>query len=147
MMHEQRPQCWCTSLTAQEMTCSNVRVNYLCQNVCTAQSILKEIIPEYSLEGLMPKLKCQYFGHLMQRANTLEKTLMKERLKAGGERDDRGWDGWTASLTQWTWVWASSGRQWRRRKLGVLQSMGLQRTVGHDWATEQTPTSTVLTTI
>ena len=52
------------------------------------QSILKEISPEYSLEGLM--LKLQYFGHLMQRTDSLEKTLMLERLKAGGEEDDGG---------------------------------------------------------
>ena len=53
------------------------------------QSILKEISPEYSLKGLMPKLKCQYFGHLMQRTDSLEKTLMQEKLKAG-EEDNRG---------------------------------------------------------
>ena len=53
------------------------------------QSILKEISPEYSLEGLMLKLKLQYFGHLMGRTDS-EKTLMLERLKAGGEGDDRG---------------------------------------------------------
>ena len=67
-------------------------------------SILKEISPEYSLEGLMLKLKLQYFGHLMRRTDSLEKTLMLERLKAGGEGDDRGWDGWMASPTQRTWV-------------------------------------------
>ena len=60
----------------------------------------------------------------------------QERLKAGGEGDDRGWDGWMATPTQWTWVWASCGSWWRTGKLGVLQSMGLQR-VRHDWATEQ----------
>jgi len=60
------------------------------------QSILKEIRPEYSLEVLMLKLKFQYFGHLMQRADSLEKTLMWEELKAG-EEDDRRWDGWMAS--------------------------------------------------
>ena len=54
------------------------------------QSILKEINPEYSLEGLMLKLKLQYFGHLKQRTNSLEKTLMLERLNAGGEGDNRG---------------------------------------------------------
>ena len=54
------------------------------------QSILKEISPECSLEGLMLKVKLQYFGHLMQRADSFEKTLMLERLKAGGEGDDRG---------------------------------------------------------
>ena len=75
------------------------------------QSVLKEISPEYSLEGLMLNLKLQYFGQLKQRADSLEKTLMLERLKAGGEGDDRVWDGWMASLTQWTWVWASS-RRW-----------------------------------
>ena len=58
-----------------------------------------------------------------------------ERLKAGGEGEDRGWDGWMASLTLWTWVWASSGSWWWTWKLGVLQSMGLQR-VGNDWVTE-----------
>ena len=60
-----------------------------------------------------------------------------ERLKAGGEGDDRGWDGWMASLTPWTWVWASSRGWWWTGRPGVLQSMGSQR-VGHDWATELT---------
>ena len=55
-------------------------------------------------EGLMLKLKMQYFGHLMQRTDSLKNTLMLERLKVGGEGDDRGWDGWMVSLTQWTWV-------------------------------------------
>ena len=66
------------------------------------QSILKEINPKYSLEGLMLKLKLQYFGHLMRRADFLEKTLMLEKVKAGGEGENRGQDGWMASLTQWT---------------------------------------------
>ena len=58
-----------------------------------------------------------------------------ERFRAGGEGDNRGWDGWMASLTQWTWVWASSGSWWQSGKPGVLQSMKLQR-IEHDW-TEQ----------
>ena len=58
-----------------------------------------------------------------------------ERLKAGGEGDDRGWDGWMASLTQRTWVWASSGRWWRTGQPGMLQSLGSQR-VRHDWVIE-----------
>ena len=99
------------------------------------QSILKEISPEYSLEGLMLKLKLHYDGHLMRRADSLEKTLMLERLKAGGEGDNRGWDGWIGSLTQWIWVWASSRSWWWTEKPGMLQSMGSQR-VRHDWATE-----------
>ena len=64
------------------------------------QSILKEINPEYSLERLMLKLKLQYFDYVMRRTNPLEKTLMLGRLKAGGEGDDRGWDGWMVSPTQ-----------------------------------------------
>ena len=91
------------------------------------QSILKEINPEYSLEGLMLKLKLQYFGHLMERADSLEKLWCWERLKAGEEGDDRGCDGWMASPTQWTWVWASSRRCWRTRKPVVLQSIQSQR--------------------
>ena len=59
-----------------------------------------------------------------------------ERLKAGGEGDDRGWDGWMVSLTQWTWVWVNSGRWWWIGRPGMLQSIGLQR-VRHYWATEQ----------
>ena len=72
------------------------------------QSILKEIGPVCSLEGLMLKLKLWYFGHLMRRADSFEKPWCWERLRAGGEGDDRGWDGWMASLTQWTWVWVDS---------------------------------------
>ena len=68
------------------------------------QSILKEISPEYSLEGLMLKVKLQYFGHLMRRADSFERSWCWERLRVGGEGDDRGWDGWMASPTQWTWV-------------------------------------------
>ena len=65
------------------------------------QSILKEISPVYSLEGLMLKLKLQYFGPLMQRADSFEKTLMLERIEGRRKRDDRGRDGWMASPTQW----------------------------------------------
>ena len=103
------------------------------------QSILKEISPEYSLEGLMLKLKLQYFGHLMRRTNSLEKTLKlgkieSRRMKAGGEGDGRGWDDWMASLTWWTWVWASFGNWWWTGKPGVLQSRGRKEsdTTG-DW--------------
>ena len=75
------------------------------------QSFLNKISPEYSLEGLMLKLRLQYFGHLMWRTDSLEKTLMLDKIEAR-EEDDREWDGWMASPTGWTWVWARSGRWW-----------------------------------
>ena len=103
------------------------------------QSILKEISSEYSLEGLMLKLKLQYFGHLMQRTDSLEKAWCWERLKAGGEREDRGWNGCMVSLTQWTWVWVNSRSWWWTGRPGILQFMGSQR-VRHDWVTELTDT-------
>ena len=80
----------------------------------SGQSILKEISPGCSLEGLMLKLKLQYFGHLMGRVDSLKKTLMLGGIGAGGEGDDRGWDGWIASLTRWTWIWVNS-RRWTGR--------------------------------
>ena len=81
------------------------------------QLILKEISPEYSLEGLMLKLKLQYFGHLMQRAYSLEKPWCWERLKAGGDEDNRGWDGWMASPNRWTWVSATFRSWWWKGSL------------------------------
>ena len=101
----------------------------------SSQSILKEISPEYSLEGLMRKLKLQYFGHLMQRTDSWKRPWCWGGLKVGGEGDDRGWDGWMASSTQWTWVWVGSRSWWWTGRPGMLQSMGWQR-VRHDWATE-----------
>ena len=95
------------------------------------QSILKEISPECSLEGLLLKLKLQHFGHLMWRTDSLERPWCWERLKTGGEGDDRRWDGWMALPTRWTWVWASSGSWWWTGNPGMLQSMGLQ-IVRHD---------------
>ena len=99
------------------------------------QSILKEISPEYSLEELPLKLKLQYFGHLMRRVDLLEKTLMLGGIGGRRKVDNRGWDGWMASPTRWTWVWMNSGRWWWTGRPGVLQFMGSQR-VRHDWVTE-----------
>ena len=77
------------------------------------QSILKEISPECSLEGRMLKLKFQYFGHLMWRELThLKRPWYWVRLRAGGKGDDRGWNGWMASPTRWTWVWVNSESWW-----------------------------------
>ena len=83
----------------------------------------------------MLKLKLQYFGHLMQRTDSLERPWCWERLRPGGEGDDRGWDGWMASPTQWTWVWINSWSWWWAGRPGELQSMGSE-IIGHDWATE-----------
>ena len=129
---------WITSLCSRnEHNTVNQYLNKI--NFLTKNSNLKEINLEYLLEVL--KLKLQYFSHLRQRADSLEKTLMPGKIKGRRRRGDRGQYGWMASLTQWTWVWASSGRWWRTGKPGMLQSMGLQR-VGHDWATEQQQKST-----
>ena len=97
------------------------------------RSILQKIYPEYSLEALM--LKLQYFGHLMWKIESLEKTLMLGKTEGRRRGDDRVWDGWMASPTQWTWIRASSKIWWWTVKPGMLQSTGSQR-VEHDWATE-----------
>ena len=97
------------------------------------QSILKEISPGCSLEGLMfwnsntLATSCEELTHL-------KKPWCWERLRAGGERDDRRWAGWMASPTQWTWVWVDCGSWWWTGRPGVLWFMGSRR-VGHDWAT------------
>ena len=127
-------KCW--RIDAFELCCWRrlLRVPWTARK--SNQSILKEMSPEYSLEGLMLKLT---------NSNTLA-TSFKElthwkrlwcwaRFKAGGKGDDRGWDGWMASATRWTWVWVDSGCWWWTGRPGVLQSMGSKR-VGHNWATE-----------
>ena len=129
-----KAECWRTD--AFELWCWRrlLRVSWIARR--SNQSILKEINSEYSLEGLILKLKFQYLGHLMRRADSLEKTLMLGKIEG---RRRRGWqkmrwlDGITDSMDMglsklWRW--------WRTGKPGVLQSVGLQR-VGHDWVTEQ----------
>ena len=100
------------------------------------QSILKEISPGISLEGMMLKLKLQYFGHLVQRVDSLEKTDAGRDWgqEEKGTREDEmaGWHHW---LDGREWVWVNSGRWWWTGRPGVLRFMGSQR-VGHDWATE-----------
>ena len=123
-------------LRAKEVMCSNCGPG---ENSWTAnlsnESILKENHPEYSLEGLMLKLKLNTSATWYEELTHWKRPWCWERLKAGGEGDNRGWDGWMASLTRWTWVWASSGSWWRAGKPGILQAMGSQR-VRHDWVTE-----------
>ena len=90
---------------------------------------LKEINPEYSVEGLL--LKFQYFGHLMRRANSLDKTLVLGKIEGRRGRGDRGWDGWIASLTRWTWVWANFGRLVKDRE--AWQSCATVHGVTKSW--------------
>ena len=97
------------------------------------QSILKEINPEHSLEGLMLNLKFQYFRYLMRWTDSLKRPWWWERLKAGGEGDDRRWDGWMASPTQWTWVWASSGVGEGQRNLACCSPWGRKETDTTEW--------------
>ena len=122
----------CQRIDAFELRCWRRLLRVHWTERISNQSILKEMSPEYSLEGLMLKLKLQYFGHLMRRTDSLKRPWCRQRLKAGGEGDDRGWDGWMASPTQWTWVCVDSGSWWWIGRPGVLQFMGSQR-VGHDW--------------
>ena len=99
------------------------------------QSILKEISPECSLEGLILKLKFQYFGHLMWRTDSFEKTLMLGKIVGRRRRGQQRMKCWMASPTQWAWVWVDSRSWWWTGKPGVLWSMRSQR-VRHDWVTE-----------
>ena len=95
----------------------------------------KEINPEYYLEGLTLKLKLNTLATWWEELTHQKNLWYRERLKAGGEGDSRGWNGWMASLIQWTWVWTSSG-SWRwTGKHGMLQSMGSEK-VGHGWPTD-----------
>ena len=125
----------CRRIDAFELWCwiSLLRVPWTARR--PNQSILKEISPGIFLEGMMLKLKLQYFGHLMRRVDSLERLWCLEGLGAGEEGDNRGWDGWTASLTRWTWVWVSSGSWWWTGRPGMLRFMGSQR-VRHNWVTE-----------
>ena len=90
------------------------------------QSILKEISPEYSLEGLMWSWNSNTLATWCEELTHWKRPRCWERMKAEGEGDDRGWDGWMASPTLWTWVWVSSRSWWWTGKSGMLQSMGLQ---------------------
>ena len=100
------------------------------------QSILKKSVPNIHWKNWCWSWSSNTLTTWCEELTQKKRPRRWERLKAGRERDDRGWDGWMASSTQWTWVWASSRRWWRSGKSGVLQSMGLQR-VGHDWVTKQ----------
>ena len=99
------------------------------------QYILKEITSWVLFGRTMLKLKLQYLATSCEELTHWKRPWCWEGLGVGGEGDDRGWDGWMAILTRWTWVWVNSGSWWWTGRPGVLWFMGLQR-VGHDWATE-----------
>ena len=125
----------CRRIDAFEMWCWRrlLRVSWTVSR--SNQFILKQISPEYSLERLMLKLKLNTLASWCKELTHWKRLWCWESLKVGGKGDDRGWDGWMASLTRWTWVWASSDSWWWTGKPGVLQSMGSQR-VRHDWVAE-----------
>ena len=126
----------CQKIDAFELWCWRRCLRVLWTPRRSNQSILKKTSPGCSsVLGLMLKLKWQYFGHLIWRADSFEKTLMWERLRAGGEGDDKRWDGWMASPTQLIWVWLDSGSWWWTGRPDMLWFMGSQR-VGHGWVTE-----------
>ena len=116
-----KAECW--RIDAFEMWCWRrcLRVPWTARR--SNQSILKKVSPEYSLEGLMLKLKLKYFGHLRQRT-LLKRPWWWDRLKAEGKRENRGWDGWMASLTHWTWVWVSSNLFWGQGSLACCSPWG-----------------------
>ena len=100
-----------------------------------SKSILKEISPEYSLEGWCWSWNSSTLATWCEELTHWKRPWCWERLRAGGEVEDRRWDGWMASPTQWSWVWLNSGGWWWTGRPGMLLSMGSQR-VGHDWVAE-----------
>ena len=128
-----KAECW--KIDSFELWCWRRLLRVPWTAMTSNQSILKEISPGCSLEGPILKLKLQYFGQLMQRVDWLEKTLMLGGMRVGEEGDNREWEGWMASPTQWTWIWVNSRSWWWTGRPGVLQFMGSQR-VRHDWVTE-----------
>ena len=118
-----------------ELWCWRKLLRVLCTARRSNQSILKEISPEYSLEGLMQKLKFQYFGSLMWKTDSLEKTLMLGKIEGRRRRGQQRMRWLDGIANQWTWVWASSRSWWWTGKPGMLQSMSSQRVV-HDSVTK-----------
>ena len=99
------------------------------------QLILKEISPEYAMKNWCWSWNSNSLATWCKGLTHLKRPWCWERLKVGGEGGDRGWDGWMASLIQWTWVWVNSENWWWIGKRGMLQSMESQR-VSNNWATE-----------
>ena len=99
----------------------------------SSQSILKEISPEYSFKVLILKLNLQYFVHLMWRTDSLEKTLIMGNIEGGRRGDDRRWDVWMASPTQWIWVWVNSGVSYGQGGLVCYSPWGRKESDTTEW--------------
>ena len=125
----------CRGIDAFELWCWRklLRVPWTARR--SNQSILKEISPGCSLERHCWSWNSNTLATWCKEMTQFKRPWCWERLRAGREGDDRGWDGWMASPTRWTWVWVNSGSWWWTGMPGMLYSMGSQR-VGHDWATE-----------
>ena len=121
---------WCFRTVLLEKT---LRVPWTARR--SNQSILKEISPEYSLEGLMLKLKLQYFGHLMQRTDSFEKTMMLGKIEGRRRRGNRRWDGWLASSTQWRQSEQTPGDSDGQGSLLCCSPWGRSQTWLNDWTT------------
>ena len=128
-----KAECW--RIDVFELWCwrRSLRVPWAAKR--SNQCILKEISPGISLEGMMLKLKLRTLATSCKELTHWKRLWCWDRLGTGGEGDDRGWDGWMASLTRWTWVWVNSGSWWWTGRPGVQRFMGSLR-VTHDWATE-----------
>ena len=133
----------CQRIDAFELWCRRRLLRVLWTARRSNQSILKEIRPNihwkdwcWSWNSNTLALWCEELAHW-------KRPWYWERLKVGGDGDDRGWDGWMAPPNQWTCVWVNSGSWWWTGRPGVLQFMGSQR-VGHGWATELKWTDTKL---
>ena len=132
----------CRRIDAFELWCWRIllRVSWTARR--SNQSILKEVSPGVNWKDWCWSWNSNILATWCEELTLLKRPWSWERLKVGGEGDDRGWDGWMASLTQRTWVWVNSGSWWWTGRPGVLQSMGSQR-VGHNWAHTDAHTQTL----
>ena len=137
-----KAECW--RIDAFELWCWRrlLRVPWTARR--SNQSILKDISPGCSLEGLMLSWNSNTLATSCEVLTHWKRPWWWERLGAGGEGDNRGWDGWMASPTWWTWVWVNSRSWWWTGRPGVLWFTGSQR-AGHNWATELNWTETTFT--
>ena len=125
----------CRRIDAFELWCWRRLLRVIWTARGSNQSILKEIVLNIHWKNWCWSWNCNTLATSCELLTHWKRPWCWERLKAGEEGNNTGWDGWMTSVTRWTWVWASSGSWWRTGKPGMLQSMGSQR-VGHDWVTE-----------